>query len=78
VTIKAPGINHDSFTDVPLMESTDDPKAEAAALHSLSLTVGVTLAFFDKYLRNEKGSLLDRLDDLGPEITAKHYSAGTH
>jgi len=77
VTIKAPDSDHNSFTDVPLMESADDPKAEAAALHSLSLTVDVTLAFFDKYLRNEKGSLLDRLHELGPEITVKHYSAGT-
>ena len=60
------------------MESADDPKAKAAALRSLSLTVDVTLAFFDKYLRDEKDSLLDRLHELGPEITVKHYSAGTH
>jgi hypothetical protein len=59
------------------MESADDPRAEAAALHSLSLTVDVTPAFFDKYLRNEKDSLLDRLHELGPEITVRHYSAGT-
>jgi len=59
------------------MESADDPKAKAAALHSLSLIVRVTLAFFDKYLRNEKDSLLDTLHDLGPEISVKHYSAGT-
>jgi dienelactone hydrolase len=77
ITINAPDSDHNSFTDVPLLESANDPKAEAAALHSLSLTVDVTLAFFDKYLRNEKGSLLDRLHDLGPEITVKHYSAGT-
>jgi dienelactone hydrolase len=77
VTIKAPDSDHNSFTDVPLMESADDPEAEAAALHSLSLTVDVTLAFFDKYLRNEESRLLDRLHDLGPEVTVKHYSAGT-
>jgi len=77
VTIKAPDSDHNSFTDVPLMESADDPKAKAAALHSLSLIVRVTLAFFDKYLRNEKDSLLDTLHDLGPEISVKHYSAGT-
>ena len=78
VTIKAPGINHDSFTDVPFMESADDPKAEAAALHSLSLTVDVTLAFFDQYLRGEKDSMVNRLHESGPEINVKHYSAGTH
>lgn len=27
VTIKAPDSDHNSFTDVPLMESADDPKA---------------------------------------------------
>jgi dienelactone hydrolase len=78
VTIKAPGINHDSFTDEPLMESADDPKAEAAALHSLSLTVDITLAFFDQYLRGEKDSMVNRLHESGPEINVKHYSAGTH
>ena len=77
VTINAPDSDHNSFTDVPLMESSDDPKAEAAAPHSLSLTVDVTIAFFGKYLRADKDSLLDRLHDLGPEITVKHYSTGT-
>ena len=77
VTIKSPGSDHNSFTDVPLMESADDPKAEAAALHSLSLAVDVTLSFFGTYLRSDKDSLLDRLHDLGPEVTVKHYSVGT-
>jgi dienelactone hydrolase len=77
VTIKAPGINHDSFTDVPLMESAHDPKAEAAALHSLSLTVEVTLAFFDQYLRGEKDTLLNRVRESGPEVTLRHYPIGT-
>jgi len=76
VTIKAPGINHDSFTDVPLMESAHDPKAEAAALHSLSLTVEVTLAFFDQYLKGEQDSLLNRVHESGSEISLRHYPVG--
>jgi predicted dienelactone hydrolase len=76
VTIKAPGINHDSFTDVPLMESADDPAAEAAALHSLSLTVDVTLAFFDQYLKGEKHRLLDRIHESPREISVRHYERG--
>jgi dienelactone hydrolase len=77
VTIKTPDSDHNSFTDVPLLEAAGDPKAKAAALHSLSLIVDVTLAFFNKYLRDEKDSLLDRPHELGPEINVKHYSAGT-
>jgi dienelactone hydrolase len=77
VTIKTPDSDHNSFTDVPLLEASADPKAKAAALHSLSLIVDVTLAFFNKYLRDEKDSLLDRPHELGPEINVKHYSAGT-
>ena len=76
VTIKTHGIGHDSFTDVPLMESAHDPKAEAAALHSLSLTVEVTLAFFDQYLRGEKDRLLNRVHESGSEITLRHYPTG--
>ncbi len=77
VTIKTPDSDHNSFTDVPLLEAAGDPQAKAAALHSLSLIVDVTRAFFDKYLGDEKDSLLDRLHELGPEINVKHYSAGT-
>lgn len=76
VTIKAPGLNHDSFTDVPFMESTRDPKAKAAALHGLSLAVDVTLAFFDQYLRGKDHGLLNRVRESQSEITGRHYSPG--
>jgi hypothetical protein len=76
VTLKAPGLDHDSFTDVPFMESTHDPKAEAAALHSLSLAVDVTLAFFDQYLRGKDHRLLNRARESRSEITVRHYSPG--
>jgi hypothetical protein len=56
------------------MESTRKPKAEAAARHCLSLTVDVTLAFFDQYLRGKDHGLLDRVRESGSEITVRHYS----
>src|SRR5262249_16896799 len=77
VTIKSPGINHDSFTDVPLMQSANDPKAEEAALHSLSLTIRVTLAFFDKYLKSDEHSL-DTIERLALEVVVWHYQAENH
>ena len=77
VTIKSPGINHDSFTDVPLMQSANDPKAERAALHSLSLTIRVTLAFFDKYLKGDERSL-DTIEKSGGELTVRHYKTVNH
>jgi len=60
VTIKSPGINDDSFTDVPLLEAVGDTKAEPAADHSLYLIAEVTRAFFDKHLRGQQNGLLDR------------------
>lgn len=72
VTIKSPGINHDSFTDVPLMEAAD-PETEAVAAHSLHLTVEVTRDFFDKYLKGEKHGLLDRAQEPGSEISIRRY-----
>jgi hypothetical protein len=43
----------------------------------LSLTVKVTLAFFDQYLKGEKDSLLNRVHESGPEISLRHYPVGT-
>ena len=77
VTIKSPGINHDSFTDVPLMQAANDPTAEGAALHSLSLTIRVTLAFFDKYLKGNEHSL-DTIEKSGTELTVWHYKTENH
>jgi hypothetical protein len=73
VTIKSPGVNHDNFTDVPLLEAVGDAKAEAAAVHSLYLIAEVTRAFFDQYLKGENHRLLDRVRESIPEITVKHY-----
>ncbi|HTT17345.1 MAG TPA: hypothetical protein VMG82_00260 [Candidatus Sulfotelmatobacter sp.] len=77
VTIKSPGINHDSFTDVPLMQSANDPKAEGAALHSLNLAIRVTLAFFDKYLKGNE-HLLDAIEKSGSELTVRHFKTENH
>jgi hypothetical protein len=77
MTRHTPGLTHDSLTDVPFMESIRNPKAEAAARHCLSLTVDVTLAFFDQYLRGKDHGLLDRVRESGSEITVRHYSPGS-
>jgi predicted dienelactone hydrolase len=78
VTIKTPGINHDSFTDVPLLEAVGDAEAEAAAVHSLYLIVEVTRAFFDKHLRGEQNGLLDRIPESGKEISIRRYEPSFH
>jgi hypothetical protein len=76
VTIKSPGIDHDSFTDMPILLSADDPKAEAKAVHSMRLAIAVTCAFFDKYLKGDSHTLLDDPEKGNPEITVRHYEAG--
>jgi dienelactone hydrolase len=76
VTIKSPGINHDSFTDMPVLQSVDHSKAEADARHSLSLAIDLTRAFFDKYLK-AGGHTLVNDEKPNDEITVRHYQAGS-
>ena len=71
VELKLAGLEHYSFTDEIILraakDSTDDKEATAA--QGLRLTEGVTRAFLDEYLKNEKQT---KLQD-GSETTVKRF-----
>jgi hypothetical protein len=66
VTLNAPGFEHMSFTDQPLLASAGN------ALRSLQLAEGVTREFFDKYLKASEAPTLDGLTT-APETAVKRY-----
>ncbi|MFZ0538882.1 MAG: hypothetical protein WAM47_18600, partial [Candidatus Sulfotelmatobacter sp.] len=58
VSINLPGIDHSSFTDVPLLESENKEEVNNA-VRSLGVIEDYTLAFLDRYLKQGKSELLD-------------------
>jgi hypothetical protein len=58
VTINLPGIEHSSFTDMPLIESTTKEEVDNA-VRSLGVIEDYTIAFLDRYLKQGKSELLD-------------------
>src|SRR5260221_438416 len=71
VSLRAPGIQHDSFGDAFL--TARDPEASRIALYNLVLTEEVTRAFLDKHLKAAKSTLLDDGVER-PEIVVKKYN----
>lgn len=61
VTISTPGITHMSFSDKPLLEAGAAQSSTdlANATNALTLIDSYTQAFFDKYLKASKSTLLD-------------------
>ena len=58
VSINLPGIDHSSFTDVPLIESEKKEDIDNA-VRSLDVIENYTIAFLDRYLKQRKSELLD-------------------
>lgn len=70
VELFSPGMAHGSFGDTPLSATTAE--AHRQALHNLRLTVEVTRAFLDQYLKGEKATLLESPGS--PEIKVRKYA----
>jgi pimeloyl-ACP methyl ester carboxylesterase len=66
ICLEGPGSNHRSFMDTNLLAIGNSP---AAAKHRLNLQIvrEYTLAFFDKYLRGKKDTILERSTNHTPE-----------
>jgi hypothetical protein len=58
VSINLPGIEHSSFTDLPLIEAEKKEDIDNA-VRSLGVIEDYTIAFLDRYLKQGKGELLD-------------------
>jgi pimeloyl-ACP methyl ester carboxylesterase len=70
VELRAPYMFHMSFSDTAVLSIS--PQVRPSALHNLNLTISVTRAFLDKYLKDEKGTLLDAATP-NSEITLRRY-----
>jgi hypothetical protein len=60
-----------SFSDIAVLSTS--PLARPQALHNLNVTIEVTRAFLDKYLKGEKGTLLDTAGR-NSEIAIRRYT----
>jgi predicted dienelactone hydrolase len=55
-----PGITHRSFSDLPVLAAADDPLQSQQALHNFKITQEYIRGFFDKYLKGDQDTVLDR------------------
>jgi predicted dienelactone hydrolase len=59
VVLKSAGLNHGSFSDVPLLFANGKKAETGEALYNLRATQAFTRAFLDKYLTHDAGGLFD-------------------
>jgi predicted dienelactone hydrolase len=74
VAVETPDFTHRSFIDATLLKSSDDPSAVARNLQNLRIVRAYTRAFFDKYLKGQKNSLLDQKSRLDPRVRVDRFS----
>ena len=73
VTVK--GAMHNSFSDMPFIAPERYSNIQINAERALTITNAYILAFFDRYLRGRRQSLLKASDRMFPEVTLKIYRA---
>lgn len=66
LTLNVPGIVHESFSDVPLLESGQTEEAHRNRKRAMEITRSYTRAFFDRHLLGRPAPLLDDVP-YGPE-----------
>ena len=59
VTLNTPGIVHESFSDMPLLESGQTEATRRSRKRAMEITRSYTRAFFDRYLLEHPAPLLD-------------------
>lgn len=75
LTVNLPGIEHFSFTDRPLIEAKSQEDTDKTT-HALEAIEQYTLAFFDRYLKQQNNGLLDSTATLPVGITLEQYGTG--
>ena len=76
VTVK--GAMHNSFSDMPFIAPERYGNIELNAERALAITNAYILAFFDRYLRGRRQSLLKASDPMFTEVTLKVYRNKKH
>jgi len=72
ILLKSPGLFHGSFSDYPLRAANGDATKVESATHNLRLTQSFTIAFLDKYLKDQREPLLDEPSQ-SPEAVITPY-----
>jgi pimeloyl-ACP methyl ester carboxylesterase len=70
------GATHETFSDLPVLLSKDDLQALAFRTRLLRIVRDLTLAFFDRHLRNERPPVLNGALRDYPEVTLEQF--GVH
>jgi dienelactone hydrolase len=73
VSVKTPDINHQSFTDLPLLESGQSEETMKARRRALDLTRTYLRAFFDRHLLGGAAPLLEADAEQLPEVEMTRY-----
>ena len=73
VAAEPAGFTHRSFMDLRLLTQGDDSAATARNRYNLALVRAYTRAFFDKYLRDGTGTVLDQPTTLDPAVRVRHF-----
>jgi hypothetical protein len=59
IVLKSAGLNHGSFSDVPLLFANGEKTEAGEALYNLRATQAFTRSFLDKYLMHHAGGLFN-------------------
>jgi pimeloyl-ACP methyl ester carboxylesterase len=74
VVLNTPAISHESFSDMPLLESGQSELTRKNRQRAMDITRGYTRAFFDRYLRNSPAPMLDNPPDNPREIELTRHT----
>jgi hypothetical protein len=68
------GASHESFSDEPLLVPPAKPGVEAVNQKTMHIVREYTLAFFDKYLRDQKPAKLDSLTNQHSNVKLERFN----
>ena len=68
VTFETPGIVHESFSDILLLESDQSEETRQNRTRAMQLIREYTRGFFDRYLRGLPAPMLDQVPAAAPDV----------
>lgn len=74
VIIDIPSVTHRSFSDLTLLAASGDKTKMAESLHNYRIIQSYTRAFFDKYLKGKKDSLLEKKTSPDSRVRVDRFS----
>lgn len=75
LVLDTPGIVHESFSDLPLLERGLSASVLAQRQRTLAIVRSYARAFLDRHLRGQPTPLLDEAPDESGEIQLRHHNA---